>query len=168
LKLLILGQGALRDAIAGDAEDLGSSVVMVGFKPDVMPYLAAADICLQPSLREAFPTTLIEAMAARTPIVASAVGGIPEIITGPELGVLIPPPPSPSSVADAVGRLLEHPERRQALASAGHDAYQRRFTAGPWVHRTRALYDQILVGRRDGQTRDLRYPAQSLRARVQR
>jgi glycosyltransferase involved in cell wall biosynthesis len=168
LKLLILGQGALRDAIAGDAEDLGSSVVMVGFKPDVMPYLAAADICLQPSLREAFPTTLIEAMAARTPIVASAVGGIPEIITGPELGVLVPAPPSPSSVADALRSLLEHPERRQALASAGQDAYQRRFTAAPWVHRTRALYDQILVGRRDGQTRDRRYPVQSLRARVQR
>jgi glycosyltransferase involved in cell wall biosynthesis len=167
LKLLILGQGALRDAIAGDAADLGSSVVMVGFKPDVMPYLAAADICLQPSLREAFPTTLIEAMAARTPIVASAVGGIPEIITGPELGVLIPAPPSPSSVADGVGSLLEHPERRQALATAGHDAYQRRFTAGPWVHRTRALYDQILVGRRR-QTRDWSYPVQSLRARVQR
>jgi glycosyltransferase involved in cell wall biosynthesis len=165
LRLLIVGQGALREAIASSAEDLGQAVVMVGFRPDVMPYLDAADICLQPSRRDAFPTTIIEALAARVPTVATAVGGIPEIITGPELGVLIAPPASPGSVAEALADLLERPERRRALAAAGRLAYEQRFTADPWVRRTRALYDEVIAERAGGRRADWRSPR---RLRAQR
>ena len=167
LRLLIVGQGALREAIATSADDLGKAVVMVGFKPDVMPYLDAADICLQPSRRDAFPTTIIEALAAGVPTVATAVGGIPEIITGPQLGVLIPPPPSPRSVAEALAALLERPERRRALATAGRLAYEQRFTADPWVRRIRALYDEVIAERADRWTFDWRSPRslRGLRAR---
>jgi glycosyltransferase involved in cell wall biosynthesis len=168
LRLLIVGQGALGDAIARDAQDLGTAVLMVGFMPDVMPYLDAADICLQPSHRDAFPTTIIEALAARTPTVATAVGGIPEIITGPELGVLITPPPSPDSVAEALAALIERPERRRALAAAGRLAYEQRFTADPWVRRTRALYDEVIAERARWRPRDWRSPRRVRTLQAQR
>src|SRR6201991_2889396 len=93
LRLLIVGRGALGDQIAAQAADLGDRVVMAGMRHDVMRVFDAADVSLQPSRTDAFPTTLLEAMPASVPVLATAVDGIPEIITDGETGVLVPPPP---------------------------------------------------------------------------
>jgi glycosyltransferase involved in cell wall biosynthesis len=147
LRLLIVGQGDLRDQISRDARDLGQTVVLAGLRPDVMRVLDAADLCLHPSRRDAFPSTIIEAMAARVPVIATATGGIPEILTSRELGTLIPAPPEPGPLSDALEDLLSRPERRYAIAAAARACYERRFTAGPWVRRTRALYDEVIAER---------------------
>jgi glycosyltransferase involved in cell wall biosynthesis len=145
LRLLIAGQGQLRDEIVRRSAGLGGAVVLAGLRNDVMPIFDAADICLHPSRREALPTTIIEAMAASVPVIATDVGGIPEILTDPKLGMLVPAPPEAGAIAAALSSLLERPQCRRAMGSAGRQAYEARFTADPWVRRTRALYDTVLA-----------------------
>jgi glycosyltransferase involved in cell wall biosynthesis len=145
LRLLVVGDGDLRDEIRTQAAALGDAVVMAGLRHDVMRVLDAVDVCLHPSRADAFPTTLIEAMAGSVPIVATAVGGIPEIVRGGRTGVLVPAPPRASSLADALESLLRDSDRRHELAAAGREEYRRRFTADPWVRGTRAVYDAVLA-----------------------
>jgi glycosyltransferase involved in cell wall biosynthesis len=145
LRLLIVGRGALADQIAAQAADLGERVVMAGMRHDVMRVFDAADVCLQPSRTDAFPTTLIEAMAAGVPVLATAVEGIPEIITDGETGVLVPAPPRAQEFAGALRPLLGDPDRRRRLAHAGRLEYERRLTTRPWVAGTRAVYDSVVA-----------------------
>lgn len=145
LRLLIVGQGDLRAQIQREADRLDGAVVLAGLRQDLPRVFDALDVLLQPSRADAFPTSIIEAMAASVPVVASAVGGIPEIVTDDETGVLIPSPPTADALASALGELLANPARRVGLADAARREYLNQFTAGPWVRRTRALYDAVLA-----------------------
>ncbi len=148
LRLLIVGRGREWDRISELTRDLGDRVAMVGHRQDVMRCLDAFDVCLHPSYDEALPTTLIEAMAARVPVLATAVGGVPEVIMDGLTGVLIPAPPAPHVVAEMLAALLRDQPRRQALAAAARQRYEEQFTAGPWIQSVRALYDDLLNKRR--------------------
>ncbi len=145
IRLLIVGGGPAWDEIARRSSALGDRVAMVGRRDDVMRYFDAFDVCVHPSHAEAFPTTLIEAMAASVPIVATAVGGIPEIVADGETGVLVPAPPEPDAVATALASLLADPDRRRKIEVQTRRTYERRFTAGPWIRATRAVYDAVLA-----------------------
>lgn len=145
LRLMIVGRGALGDQIAAQAADLGDAVAMAGMRHDVMRVFDAVDVCLQPSRTDAFPTTLIEAMAASVPVLATAVEGIPEIITDGQTGVLVPAPPRAAEFAAALEALLADPDRRRLLATAARLDYERRLTTGPWVAGTRAVYDSVIA-----------------------
>ncbi|GGO01000.1 glycosyltransferase family 4 protein [Haloarcula pellucida] len=79
----------------------------------------AADVLVHPSWREGRPTVIYEAMAAKTPVVASSVGGIPEMVVDGETGVLVPPH-DPTTLAETLDRLLDDPERLRAMGRAGH------------------------------------------------
>ncbi len=144
LRLVIVGQGSRRAELERLAAPLAERVIFTGRRTDVMRVLDALDVCLHPSRSDAFPTTLIEALAASTPVLATDVGGVPEIVEDGRTGVLVPAPPSAGSVALALGELLDDPLRRRTLAAAGRDAYEARFTAEPWVRETRKLYDTVL------------------------
>jgi glycosyltransferase involved in cell wall biosynthesis len=144
LRLLIAGQGPNAAELARLAAPLGDTVVLAGRLTDVARVFDALDVCLHPSRMDAFPTTLIEALATSVPVLASAVGGIPEIIDDGVTGVLVAAPPSADTLADELGLLLADPTRRRALAGAGRRAYLEHFTARPWVEDTRALYDAVL------------------------
>jgi glycosyltransferase involved in cell wall biosynthesis len=157
LRLLIAGQGPCAAELLRLAAPLGDRVLLTGRRTDVMCVFDAMDVCLHPSRWDAFPTTLIEALAASTPVLASAVGGIPEIIDDGRTGVLVPDPPNAATVARSLAALLEDPGRRHSLAAAGRRAYKQRFRAGPWLEQTRALYDAVLS--ESGVRRDLRQEA---------
>ena len=145
LRLLIVGRGALADQIAAQAADLGDAVVMAGMRHDVMRVFDAADVCLHPSRSDAFPTTLIEAMAASVPVLATAVDGIPEIITDGETGVLVSAPPRAQAFSEALEAMLDDPDRRGRLAGAARLEYEQRLTTPPWVAGTRAVYDSVIA-----------------------
>lgn len=147
LRLLIAGQGDLRQHLSERAARLDGAVVLAGLRADVMRVFDAADVCLHPSAREALPTTLMEALAASVPVVATDVGGIPEIVTDGGEGLLVPAPPEPDAVAGALARLLGDAALRRTMGAAGRRTYESRFTAEPWISRTRALYDEILAER---------------------
>jgi len=150
----------MRAELSRLAQPLGDAIVMTGPRFDVMRLLDATDVYLQPSHADAFPTTLLEAMAASVPVVATDVGGIPEIVVHDRTGVLINAPPTAEKLADAIGALLDDPRRRRDLAVAGRRRYEDRFTADPWVRRTRALYDAVLSEvRAGGSGRKARRPA---------
>jgi len=147
LRLLVVGDGPLRGEVARAASVLGDRALVPGYRADVMALLDAADVLLHPSRHDALPTTLIEAMAASTPVVATRVGGIPELIDDGVSGVLVAAPPSASELAAALGGLLRDPQRRQRLAAAGHERFEREFTADRWAARMGELYRSVLSSR---------------------
>jgi glycosyltransferase involved in cell wall biosynthesis len=147
LRLLVVGDGPLRGEVARAASVLGDRALVPGYRADVMALLDAADVLLHPSRHDALPTTLIEAMAASTPVIATRVGGIPELIDDGVSGVLVAAPPSAAELAAALGGLLRDPQRRQRLAAAGHERFEREFTADRWAARMGELYRSVLSSR---------------------
>jgi glycosyltransferase involved in cell wall biosynthesis len=137
---VIAGEGPLRDAITAQAAPLGDTVVMAGLRTDAMALLDASDVLLYPSRVESLPTAIIEALAARVPVVASTAGGIPEIVQDGVSGALVPTPPQPQALADALAGLLGDPERRRAMAGAGRARFEERFSADAWALRLRPIY----------------------------
>jgi len=129
LHYLIVGDGAHRTALESKTAqlELGRSVHFAGQRSDVADMLAAADVFVLPSLTEALPTVLIEAMAVGLPVVATSVGGIPEIVEPGNTGLLVAPA-TPNELADAVGRLLDSPRQRHALGIAGRRAAVDKFS----------------------------------------
>ncbi|MBX0322120.1 glycosyltransferase family 4 protein [Halomicroarcula sp. F13] len=93
----------------------------------------AADVLVHPSWAEGRPTVIYEAMAAKTPVVASSVGGIPEMVVDGETGVLVPPH-DPETLAETLDRLLDDPERLREMGAAGH----RRLLDQQWTWRHHA------------------------------
>jgi glycosyltransferase involved in cell wall biosynthesis len=142
VKLVVCGDGPDRAAIERELAPLGDAVVMAGHRTDVMRVLDAADVLLHPTREDAFPTTLLEAAAAGVPVVATAVGGVPEIVT-PDTGRLVPAPPQPADVARALGELLGDDALRARMGTAARERFAGEFTARAWAQRLRALYEEV-------------------------
>jgi glycosyltransferase involved in cell wall biosynthesis len=145
LRLVIVGDGPVRGRLEAQAGALGGTVLFTGHRDDVMELLDAADILLHPSRIDAFPGSVVEALAARVPVVASAVGGIPEIIADGVGGVLVQPRCSPQALADVLEQLLSDTDRQHALATAGRERFERDFTARQWALRMRSVYEQAIA-----------------------
>ncbi|MEO8092012.1 MAG: glycosyltransferase family 4 protein [bacterium] len=146
-RLVIVGDGPHEEAVRGYAARLGDAVLLLGHREDAMELLDASDVLVHPSHFDAFPTTLLEAMAARVPVVATGVGGILEIVEPDVTGILIAPPSSAEALAGPLGRLLEDSELRARLGSSGRARYEREFSAESWVRRVRGVYDRVLSAR---------------------
>lgn len=128
VRYLLVGDGPHRRALEGLAARLGVAdrVVFAGARDDVPRLLAAADLFVLPSLTEALPTVVAEAMAAGLPIVATTVGGIPEMVGHGEAALLVPPS-DPAALAAAVCRLLANPRQAAAMGRAGRRVVAARF-----------------------------------------
>jgi glycosyltransferase involved in cell wall biosynthesis len=146
LRLLVLGDGPDRGAVERAVAPLGDAAVMLGHRHDVMRVLDAVDVVVHPSRADAFPTALLEAMAAGVPVIAGAVGGIPEIVDDERTGLLVPAPPRAADVAAALERVTVDAARRRALGAAGRERFTQHFAVEPWARRLRALYDDVLAG----------------------
>ena len=147
VRLLIAGDGPDRAEIEARAAPLGDAVRVLGYRDDVMELLDACDVVLQPSYSEAFPTTLLQALAASAPIVASDAGGIPEIVRDGETALLVTTPPARDAVADALERLLLDPSLAHRLARAGRERFESSYSLATWAARLRAIYDEVIAAR---------------------
>lgn len=118
-RAVVVGDGPLRAALERRARDLGVAdrCVFVGVRADLGDLLAAFDLLVMPSRSEGLPYLLLEAMVAGTPIVATAVGGIPEALTDGVTGTLVPAR-APERLAEAVGAALRDPGAARARADA--------------------------------------------------
>jgi glycosyltransferase involved in cell wall biosynthesis len=96
---------------------------------------------------DAFPTALLEAAAARVPVIATAVGGIPEIVEDGETGFLVPAPPSAETVAARLEPLLADAALRARVGLASRERFEQRFTAERWAARLRTVCDEVRTGR---------------------
>jgi glycosyltransferase involved in cell wall biosynthesis len=148
LQLLIAGDGPARPEVARLAARLGGAALLTGHRDDVPAVLAASDVLLHPTTRDAFPSALLEAMAAGRPAVATAVGGIPEIVVDGETGLLVAPGAGAGDVAAALGRVAGDRALRERMGAAGRRRFEERFTAEAWARRLRAVYE--VAGARPG------------------
>lgn len=121
VELLVLGDGSERPALEREAETLGVSdrvrFLGAGTRDDVLRLFRAADAVLVTSAWENLPHTVLEALAVGTPVIATAVGGIPEVVVDGENGLLVPPH-DVDAIAAAVARLVREEDLRRALAAA--------------------------------------------------
>ena len=141
--LLIVGEGSRQDALREIARDQGIErhVIFTGRRDDIPAVTAALDVAVLPSYREAQGLTILEAMAMSRPVVASNVGGIPEMVEDGVTGLLVPPH-DPAALAAAVSRLLlDHP-LADTLARAGHDLVHDRFCVQRMVNAVQEIYDE--------------------------
>jgi glycosyltransferase involved in cell wall biosynthesis len=139
LTLVVAGDGPLRAELEARArQNGGARVVFAGYREDVDVLLAASDIVIHPSLSDALPTALIRALASGRPIVATNVGGIPEIVT-PDVGVLVRPA-DVDALAAAVVQLLADRQRMLAMSRRGPERYRDLFTAEEWTRKLREIY----------------------------
>jgi glycosyltransferase involved in cell wall biosynthesis len=144
LRVWIAGEGALQEALAAEHRSLGlgDRVRFLGFREDVVPLLRAADLFVLSSYLEGLGTSVLDAMAAGLPVVATAVGGVPEIVQADMTGLLVPPK-DPGALAAAMGRLTADPALRAAMGAHGRER-ARAFSADRTASLTRALYEELL------------------------
>jgi glycosyltransferase involved in cell wall biosynthesis len=139
--LIVVGEGSRLDALHEVARDLRilHRVVFTGRRDDIPAVTAAFDVAVLPSYREAQGLTILEAMALSRPVVASNVGGIPEMIHDGETGLLVPPH-DPQALAGAIVRLLRDHQLADTLGRAGHDLVHDRFCVELMVKAVQELY----------------------------
>jgi glycosyltransferase involved in cell wall biosynthesis len=146
--LQLVGDGVLRPKLEALAAALGlaPAVTFLGHRHDVPEILATSDIFAFPSFMEASPNGVIEAMAARLPVVATHVGGIPEIVEHGRNGLLVPAGDD-EALAAALIETIERPAQAAALGEAARQTVAGRYSFERMVHEFEALYEQELAGR---------------------
>jgi glycosyltransferase involved in cell wall biosynthesis len=148
LRCLVVGGGASTEKIAAlnnHAASLGISpyILLTGRRSDIPDILSLLDVFILPSLAEGLGRSMLEAMAAGRPIVATTVGGIPEAIEHDKSGILVPPDDS-RALAQAIGLLLDNPEKAQELGRASRKRAELLFDQTKMIDGICALYDELL------------------------
>lgn len=145
-KFLVVGEGPLRLELehAASAARLCARFLFLGARTDVGDLLAASDLFVLPSFKEALPLAMLEAMACGKPVIAAPVGDVPAVITDGVNGLLVDPSDA-AALAGAVIRLLERPEESAALAAAGYAKVRDQYSAAAMVRRYLALYEEALA-----------------------
>jgi glycosyltransferase involved in cell wall biosynthesis len=172
--LLIVGEGSQRAALEAQAEAMGllgeacegdacvgtrkarphAKVVFTGLRDDVPAVTAALDVAVLPSYREAQGLAILEALALRRPVVASAVGGVTEMIEHERTGLLVPPHDA-VALGNAIARMLTDHPLADMVARAGHDLVLARFSLTAMVNSISAIYEAgaAVVATRSGEAR---------------
>jgi glycosyltransferase involved in cell wall biosynthesis len=148
--LLVVGEGSQRELLEAQAASLGllgTSVTFTGRRDDVPAVTAALDVAVLPSYREAQGLSILEAMALSRPVIASAVGGIPEMIDDGRTGLLVPPR-DPAALAAAITRLLNDQALAARIGRAGHDLVHERFCVEQMVRAVETIYDEAVADER--------------------
>jgi glycosyltransferase involved in cell wall biosynthesis len=145
---VILGEGELREHLQKQVHEhrLEKHVLLPGFRTDVLGCLKAFDLFVMSSVTEGLGTSLLDAMAASRPIVATAAGGIPEIVEDGVNGLLVPPRDH-HALAEAIVRALEDVALRQRMGAAGWTRVNERFTVERMVSSTAAVYERLTTSR---------------------
>ena len=145
---VLIGDGPLRAAIEARARALGVAgrCRFTGARADVADLVAALEIVVLPSRSEGLPFALLEAMALGKPVVATTVGGCPEVVEHGRTGLLTPPG-DPPALADAILRLLECPGEARAMGEAGAARVRADFTLTRMVRELEAIYAAALAAR---------------------
>ncbi|MDP9053816.1 MAG: glycosyltransferase [Acidobacteriota bacterium] len=144
VKLVIAGDGANRVELEQYAAQLGiaASVVFTGFRTDLPDLLREADVSVLPSLSEGLSNSLLEAMSAGVPVIATNVGGNPEIVEDGTSGLLVPVRDA-NALAAAMIRMLADPELRRNLGTAGRRRIASEFSMERSLESVEHLYENL-------------------------
>jgi glycosyltransferase involved in cell wall biosynthesis len=145
-RFVIAGEGELRPALERQIKDhhLEKHVLLAGFRPDVLSLHKAFDIFVMSSVTEGLGTSLLDAMAAGKPIVATDTGGIPEVVIHGETGILVPPRDH-DAMAQAIVTLLKNDELRRTMGEAGRARARKMFSAERMVQDTLRVYQRVAM-----------------------
>ncbi len=146
VKLLILGDGEEEKTLKKLAHslELSEKVLFLGLRSDVDRFLQCSEMCVLPSRWEGFPNVLLEAMAAGKPVVATAVGGVRELVVDNVTGILVPPQDD-MAVAGAISLLLSDTRRALAMGAAGRERALKHFSMNAMISKTESLYHELLT-----------------------
>jgi len=144
VRFLIVGEGDLRAELEGLSASLGLSgdVVFTGFRKDVGEIIQILDIFVLSSYLEGMGTSILDALALGKPIVATGVGGIPEIVLHGKNGLLVPPR-NPQKLADAILKLAKSPALRDQMGAFGKE-HVKNFPIEKTVEQTEAVYTRLV------------------------
>ncbi len=140
-RFLLIGQDRMGGVLQREAAKLapGGEIRFLGYREDVADLLGASDVFVLPSDWEGLPVSMLEAMLAGLPVVATAVSGIPEAVTDGSEGFLIPPR-DPERLSLAIRRLLSNPEEARRMGRRGRRRVLEEFTVTGMAAKTAALY----------------------------
>lgn len=143
-RLLVVGDGPLRDSLVSDlyARGAADSVDFLGYRSDVPRLLHTSDVFVLPSRSEGMPLAALEALASGLPIVAHAVGGVPELVVDGVNGRLVPP--HPKALAEALSGILADRELRERLARQARPSVEK-LGLHAYAERLEVLYRNLLV-----------------------
>jgi L-malate glycosyltransferase len=139
--LVLAGEGEQRPQLERQARRLHLDVRFLGARTEVGPLLARADVVVLPSLHEGMSNAVMEAMAAGRPVIATAVGGTPELLR--DRGILVPPG-DPAALASAIDALLADPVRRASLGAAARRWSHTHLAADSMVDEHIRIYSELL------------------------
>jgi glycosyltransferase involved in cell wall biosynthesis len=150
-QFVLAGEGPERAALEAQAAALGIAerVSFLGYRTDIADLIAACDLFVLPSLFEGLPLSVLEAMAAVRPVIATAIGGTDEAITPGETGLLVPPA-DPAALAGAIRALLGDRPLAERLARAGRARVEAEFSAAHMVREVTQVYRELLGPRAAG------------------
>ncbi len=151
IRLVFLGDGELRGELLGQVKTLGleKQVLFLGMRSDVPEIISCSDLFVLPSINEGFGVVLLEAMAMKCPIVATNVGGVPEVVLDGETGILVPPG-DPVQLARGIIRLLKDRSLAFQMAECGYQRLEDCFDIRETVSKTEHLYKELLEGKSTG------------------
>jgi glycosyltransferase involved in cell wall biosynthesis len=144
VRFVIVGDGASRPELEKRVADLGLSkhVVFLGFRLDVPTLLSEISVSVLPTLSEGLSNSLLEAMAASVPVVATRVGGNPEVVEGGVTGLLVPPRDA-EALGQAIGQFLDQPSLGTKFGLAGRERVSKRFAVEQMTQTTQRLYERL-------------------------
>lgn len=145
LKFLIIGDGPERKNLQSEICDLQleNKVQLFGWRTDVLEIISILDIFVLPSLWEGTPNVILEALAYGKPVVATKVGGVPEIIEDGKNGLLVEPA-NAKKLAEAIIWMLENPEKAKEMGEKGKKKVENFFPIDKMVKETERIYDKLL------------------------
>ncbi len=143
VRFRLVGDGSQREALGRRAASLGTGFELTGWREDALGEIADMDIYAVSSLTETTNLSLLEAMALGIPVVATAVGGIPDAVADGESGLLVPPH-RPDELAHAIAALADDAALRARMGAAGRARFERDFTLETMLERHRELYEELL------------------------
>jgi L-malate glycosyltransferase len=143
-RFIIAGEGELRPTLEHQIRQhhLEKHVILAGFRPDILSLHKAFDIFVMSSVTEGLGTSILDAMACGKPVVGTTAGGIPEVVSDGETGLLVPPR-DPEAMAAAIIRLLSDRSLRERMGAAGLARVHERFSAETMVKNTLDVYQRL-------------------------
>jgi glycosyltransferase involved in cell wall biosynthesis len=142
----IAGQGQLLSHLQAEATDLGiaNQVEFLGLRDDIPQFLQGIDVFVLPSLSEGLPLSILEAMAAGKPVIATNVGGVSEVIEDRRTGFIVPPK-DPEALANRILRVLTDQAVAEGLGTAGKKKVERDFSLETMTKQYEALYEEACL-----------------------
>jgi glycosyltransferase involved in cell wall biosynthesis len=142
---IIVGRGKLLETLQQEVRELGiqNNIHFLGFREDIPALLQAIDVFVLPSLSEGLPLSVLEAMASKKPIIATKVGGLPEVVIDGQSGLLVLPK-DPVELAEKILLLCRNMNTAKNLAKAAYKRVSEDFSLAKTLNRYEKLYEQLL------------------------